>query len=112
MNSGVLSTVCLWTASLPEGDNSIHSKDTLAKEIVDSYPSFLINPPHADSISATQISGNSCFQPPAFARRTNGLSWRVCLVEDHKCPCFFSNSRIRSAELCWMASPIWFSSAG
>src|ERR1700730_3494189 len=77
-----------------------------------SYPRCVIKCPQAASICATAPSGKPVLQPPAWAERTKGTSWRVLLVEDQRCACDFSNLRISSAELRRTALAIRSASGG
>ena len=45
-----------------------------------SYPNHRIRCPHACSICNIEASGSSECHPPAFALRTNRMSWRVSFV--------------------------------
>src|SRR5882762_5481301 len=77
-----------------------------------SYPRCVIKCPQAASICATAPSGKPVLQPPAWAERTKGTSWRVLLVDDQRCACDFSRLRISSAALHRTAFAIRSASGG
>ena len=70
-----------------------------ALSLTKSYSSVFMTDPHAASIAATELGDRIDFQPPAFAVRTKGLSWRVFLVSTQSAPCCFRDLAYAPANL-------------